>query len=78
MYVCVYVFVCIHKYTDHIKFYCFFHILLVLLCVIVNMVVCSARFYLILYITVKPRFTNASDHEQFGLRTKFPNTKHLG
>ena len=28
--------------------------------------------------TVKPRFTNASDHEQFGLRTNFPNTKHLG
>ena len=25
--------------------------------------------------TVKPRFTNASDHEQFGLRTNFPNTK---
>ena len=28
--------------------------------------------------TVKPRFTNASDHEQFGLRTNFPNTKRLG
>jgi hypothetical protein len=27
--------------------------------------------------TVKPRFTNASDHEQFGLRTNFPNTKPL-
>ena len=27
--------------------------------------------------TVKPRFTNASDHEQFGLRTNFPNTKCL-
>jgi len=27
--------------------------------------------------TVKPRFTNASDHEQFGLRTNFPNTKRL-
>ena len=26
----------------------------------------------------KPRFTNASDHEQFGLRTNFPNTKRLG
>ena len=24
--------------------------------------------------TVKPRFTNASAHEQFGLRTNFPNT----
>ena len=23
-------------------------------------------------------FTNASDHEQFGLRTNFPNTKRLG
>ena len=28
--------------------------------------------------TVKPRFTNASDHERFGLRTNFPNTKRLG
>ena len=28
--------------------------------------------------TVKPRFTNASDHEQFGLRTNVPNTKRLG
>jgi len=28
--------------------------------------------------TVKPRFTNASDHEQFGLRTNFQNTKRLG
>jgi len=28
--------------------------------------------------TVKPRFTNASDHEQFGLRINFPNTKRLG
>jgi len=28
--------------------------------------------------TVKPRFTKASDHEQFGLRTNFPNTKRLG
>ena len=28
--------------------------------------------------TVKPRFTNASDHEQFGLRTNFLNTKRLG
>jgi len=27
--------------------------------------------------TVKPRFTNSSDHEQFGLRTNFPNTKRL-
>jgi len=30
------------------------------------------------YNTVKPRFTNTSDHEQFGLRTNFLNTKHLG
>jgi len=29
-------------------------------------------------ITVKPRFTNTSDHEQFGLRTNFMNTKRLG
>ena len=28
--------------------------------------------------TVKPRFTNASVHEQFGLRTNFRNTKRLG
>ena len=28
--------------------------------------------------TAKPRFTNASDHEQLGLRTNFPNTKRLG
>ena len=28
--------------------------------------------------TVKPRFTKASDHEQFGLRTNFPNSKRLG
>jgi len=32
----------------------------------------------IMYGTVKPRFTNASDHEYFGLRTNFPNTKRLG
>ena len=28
--------------------------------------------------TVKPQFTNTSDHEQFGLQTNFPNTKRLG
>jgi hypothetical protein len=28
--------------------------------------------------TVRPRFTNASNHEKFGLRTNFPNTKRLG
>ena len=28
--------------------------------------------------TVRPRFTNASDREQCGLRTNFPNTKRLG
>jgi len=28
--------------------------------------------------TAKPRFTNASDHEKFGLQTNFPNTKCLG
>jgi hypothetical protein len=32
------------------KFHCFFHILLVLLCITVYIVVCFARFYLILYI----------------------------
>jgi len=40
----------IRRYTDHMKFYCFFHILLVLLCFIVYMVVCFVFFYLILYI----------------------------
>jgi len=28
--------------------------------------------------TVEPWFTNASDHERFGLGTNFPNTKRLG
>jgi hypothetical protein len=42
--------VIIRRYTDHMKFYCFFHILLVLLCFIVYMVVCFVCFYLILYI----------------------------
>jgi len=37
------------RYADHMKFYCFFHILLVLLCFIVYMVVCFICFYLILY-----------------------------
>ena len=40
----------IRKYTNHEKFYCFFHILLVLLCIIIYMVVCFVYFYLILYI----------------------------
>jgi len=44
-------YVCMYTYTDHMKFYCFFHILLVLLCVIVYMVVCLVRLYLILCIT---------------------------
>ena len=30
----------IRRYTDHTKFYCFFHIFLVLFCIIVYMVVC--------------------------------------
>jgi len=38
----------IRKYTDHMKFYRFFHILLVLLCIIVYMAVCFVCFYLIL------------------------------
>jgi len=38
------------RYTDHTKFYCFFHILLVLFCTIVYMAVCFVCFYLILYI----------------------------
>jgi hypothetical protein len=40
----------IRRYTDHMKFYCFFHILLVLLCITVYMVVCFVFFCLILYI----------------------------
>ena len=40
----------IGRYTDHMKFYCFFHILLVLLCIIVYIVVCFVCFKLILYI----------------------------
>ena len=40
----------IRRYIDHMKFYCCFHILLVLFCIIVYMVVCSVCFYLILYI----------------------------
>ena len=38
----------IRRYTDRMKFYCFFHILLVLLCIIVYMVVCFVFFYSIL------------------------------
>jgi len=38
------------RYTDHMKFYCFFRILFVLFCIIVYMVVCFVCFYLILYI----------------------------
>jgi hypothetical protein len=40
----------IRRYTDRMKFYCFFHILLVLFCIIVYMVVCFVCFYFILYI----------------------------
>jgi type IV secretory pathway TrbL component len=40
----------IRRYTDHMKFYSFFHILSVLLCFIVYMVVYFVCFYLILYI----------------------------
>ena len=40
----------IRRYRDHMKFYCFFHIRLVLVCIIVYMVVCFVSFYLILYI----------------------------
>jgi hypothetical protein len=40
----------IRRYLGHMKFYCFFHIVLVLLCIIVYMVVCFVGFYLILYI----------------------------
>jgi len=40
----------IRKYTDHMTFCCFFHILLVLLCIIVYMAVCFVCFCLILCI----------------------------
>ena len=39
----------IRRYTDHMKFYCFFHIPLFLLCIILYMVLCFVCFYLILY-----------------------------
>ena len=39
----------IGRYTDHMKFDCFFHILLVLLCIIVYMVLDFVRFYFVLY-----------------------------
>jgi len=35
----------IRRCTDHMKFYCFFHILLVLMRFIVYMVVCLVCFY---------------------------------
>jgi len=38
----------IGRYADHMKFYCFFHILFFLLCFIVYMVVCFVCFYLVL------------------------------
>jgi len=41
-------------------------------------IVCPWTVNLCLSCTVKPRFTNASDYEQLGLRTNFPNTKRLG
>jgi len=40
----------IRRYKDHMKFYCFVHILLDLLCKIVRMVVCFVCFCLILCI----------------------------
>ena len=40
----------IRRYTYHMMSYCFFHISLVLLCLIVYMVVCFVCFYLIFYI----------------------------
>ena len=39
---------------------------------------CIKKYSVQLYNTVKPRFTNASDHGQFGSRTNFSNTKRLG
>jgi len=40
----------IRRYTDHMKVYCFFHILLVLFCITVYTLVCFVCFYLILNI----------------------------
>jgi hypothetical protein len=42
----------IRRYTDHMEFYCFFHILLFLFCIIVYMVVRFVCFRLILYIVL--------------------------
>jgi O-antigen/teichoic acid export membrane protein len=39
----------IRRHIDHMKFYCFFHILLVLFCITVCMVVYFVCFYFILY-----------------------------
>ena len=41
----------IRRYPDHMKFYSFFHILLVIFCIIIYLVACFVCFYLILYIT---------------------------
>jgi len=38
------------RYTDRMKFYCFFRILLALLCITLYVVVCFVCFYLVLYI----------------------------
>ena len=40
----------IRRNTDHMNFYCFFHVLLFLLCSILYMIVCFVCFYLILCI----------------------------
>jgi len=40
----------IRSYINNMKFYCFFHILLVLFCIIVYLVACFVYLYLILYI----------------------------
>jgi len=40
----------IRRYTDRMELYCFFHILLVLFCIIVYMVVCFVCFCSVLYI----------------------------
>ena len=48
----------IRSYTDHMKFGCFFHILLVLFCIILYMVVCFECFYLILYIMYSYCYTS--------------------
>ena len=44
--------VIIRRYTDHMKFYCLFHILWVTFCIIVYMIVCIVCFCLIFILCI--------------------------